>query len=253
MTVTIVLPFHQDERLAADVIPFDGFSTVEPDLPDSGQWHRLTVLFDALADAVAAAHRQGPVVVLTGDCLAGTGTLAGLQRAGVDPGVVWFDAHGDSNTLASSTSGYLGGTSLRMLMGGDPERLTGPLGLRAVAQERCVLVGARDLDPAERDFLAGSPVRRSDVEALTAQLLPEGPLLLHVDLDVADPEEVPGLLFPTTAGPTVRSVTDAVARVTATGRVAALEIACTWHAAGSPGRRQARRALLDGLIATVAG
>ena len=60
---------------------------------------------------------------VTGDCLATLGTLVGLQRAGLDPSLVWFDAHGDVHTLKSSTSGYLGGMALRMAMGGDFTRL----------------------------------------------------------------------------------------------------------------------------------
>ena len=43
------------------------------------------------------------------------GTIAGLQRAGSDPGIVWLDAHGDVQTPETSTSGYLAGMALRLL------------------------------------------------------------------------------------------------------------------------------------------
>jgi arginase len=54
-----------------------------------------------MADAVAADVKAGgrPTVV-TGDCLAILGTLAGLQRAGVHAAIVWFDTHGDVHTLS---------------------------------------------------------------------------------------------------------------------------------------------------------
>jgi hypothetical protein len=44
--------------------------------------------------------------------------IAGLQRAGRDPRLVWLDAHGDFNTEASSPSGYLGGLPLALAVGG---------------------------------------------------------------------------------------------------------------------------------------
>ena len=146
---------------------------------------------------MAAGLRGGGLrAVVVGDCLASLGTLAGLQRAGHDPSIVWFDAHGDIHTIASSTSQYLGGMPLRMMIGGDPDRLTGPLGIRTLAEDRAVLVDARDLDPGEVEFLATSRVRRSSVDELTAADLPPGPVLVHIDLDVIDAAEVPGMRFP---------------------------------------------------------
>jgi len=40
-------------------------------------------------------------VSIAGDCCAAIGELAGLQRAGINPLFIWFDAHGDFNILAS--------------------------------------------------------------------------------------------------------------------------------------------------------
>src|SRR3990170_508686 len=126
MTV-IVVPYHQDERLADAVIPLpvDGESLVlRPDLPGDDGWARMAVLHSAAADQIAAAVRAGgPTTVLSGDCLLAMAALAGSQRAGVHPGVVWFDAHGDVHTLQSSTSGYLGGVALRAGVGGPPAPL----------------------------------------------------------------------------------------------------------------------------------
>ena len=73
--------------------------------------------------------------------------MAGLQRAGLDPAVVWFDGHGDVQSLETTTSGYLGGLPLRILVGYRPELIADALGLRPVPEERAVLVDARDLDP----------------------------------------------------------------------------------------------------------
>jgi arginase len=249
----IVVPYHQDERLPADLMPVPGhgdYLVLEPDLKPGELWSRLRALHDAVAAQVALAVAEGnPTTVLSGDCLVALGTLAGVQRAGIDPALVWLDAHGDVHTLQSSTSGYLGGLSLRLALGAHPELLADPLGLRPVAEERVVLVGARDLDPPEEHFLTASAIRRSTVQSMTADLAPDGPLVLHVDLDVVNPAALPGLLFPAVGGPPGSEVIDAVRRILATGRVAALDIACTWHPTEDGRIRKSRADLLAALLA----
>jgi arginase len=104
----IVLPFHRDERLSELSIRLPAGTeslAVDPALPAADQWTRLAVLYDALATHVANSVQSGLVTrVVTGDCLATLGTLVGLQRSGLDPALVWFDAHGDVHTVESSTS-----------------------------------------------------------------------------------------------------------------------------------------------------
>ncbi|WP_067501752.1 arginase family protein [Actinoplanes sp. TFC3] len=175
--------------------------------------------------AAQIACTQLPVTVVSGDCLIGPAVLAGAQRTGADPALVWFDAHGDVHTLATSTSGYPGGLALRLAMGANPELLATPLALRPVPPHRVTLVGARDLDPAEAAYLAESPVKQVAVAAVQA---PAGPFIVHVDVDVADPGEVAGLRYPAPGGVATSEVVAAVRRLTGTGRVVALSVACTW-------------------------
>ena len=183
--------------------------------------------------------------MVSGDCLVAVAALAGAQRSGSDPALVWLDAHGDMHTRATSTSGYPGGLSLRLALGGDPELIAERIGLRPVAEQRVLLVGARDLDPPEVAFLAASRVRRTTVTGLSAADAPEGPLVVHVDLDVVDPAELPGLLFPAPGGPPASEVVAAVRRLRATGRVAVLHIACPWLRVADP---SGRTALLGALL-----
>jgi arginase len=92
-----------------------------------------------------------------------------------------------------------------------------------------VLAGARDLDPPEIAYLQGSAIRRASVVDLAAVPLPDGPLYVHLDLDVIDPIGVPGLRYPAPGGPNCAQVTAALGALLVTGRVAAVGIACTWH------------------------
>jgi len=237
----VVVPFHQDERLPAGDLPVDADVTVAPELPAGDVWTRLAALYEAVAVAVAGGDRP---LVVSGDCLVSAGVLAGTQRAGHDPAVVWFDAHGDVHTLESSTSGYLGGLSLRLLLGAHRELLADRIGLTPLTEDRALLVDARDLDPAEAAYLHRSAIRRSTVDDLGT--LPDGPLLLHVDVDVLDRAELAGLRFPVGDGPRAERVRAALASVIGTGRVVAFDVACPWHPA-RPGEERERTALLAAL------
>nr|WP_246221436.1 arginase family protein [Phytoactinopolyspora mesophila] len=190
----------------------------------------MAELYRHVAEAVATDVRTGTApVVQSGDCMVSLGTVAGVQQAGVSPSVVWFDAHGDVQTLETTTSGYLGGMPIRVLTGYRPELIAEPLGLQALAEEQVLLVDARDLDPPEAEFLASSPMTRCPVDDVSEAVIPAGPLVLHVDFDVVNPDQLPGTLFPTPGGPGIDAVMAAVARVLDTGRVVALSLGCTWH------------------------
>lgn len=252
----IVLPYHQDERLSELAIRLPAgveSLTVDPALPAADQWTRLAVLHDALAAQVASSTRTGTVTrVVTGDCLGALGTLVGLQRSGLDPALVWFDAHGDVHTVESSTSGYLGGMPLRMAVGGDPALLSRPLGLRALPESRAVLVDARDLDPAEVTYLAQSELRQLRVQDISADDLPDGPVLVHVDLDVIDADELPGVRFPADNGPSGGQLFAALERLLASGRVAALNISCPWFDPADDAEAARRTRLVDTLLSLAA-
>lgn len=224
---TLAVPYHLDERLPGSSFGVPADRTVTADLPAGGPWQRMAVLHDRVADAVRA--QTAAPLVLSGDCVTSLGVLAGLQRAGHDPGIVWLDAHADFHTEDTTTSGYLGGLPLALAAGVGTPTLPDALGLRPVPRSRVVLVDARDTDPGEHELLARHPVTRTGVADLDGAGLPDGGLYLHVDVDVCDPADVPDLLYPTPGGPPLDDVLAAVARVVATGRVLAVGLAATWH------------------------
>jgi arginase len=106
-----------------------------------------------------------------------------------------------------------------------------------VPEQQVALVDARDLDPPEVSYLAGARILRSQVGELDAAGLPGGPLYVHLDLDVIDSAQLPGLRFPAPGGPSPAQVTGALSALLGTGRVAAIGIACTWY----PGHSAADR------------
>jgi arginase len=229
------VPYHLDEYLPHLDLPLEQGRDITPALPAGDVWDRLAVLYSAVGQAVADGTRRGarPVVV-SGDCTTSLGIMAGLQHAGLDPAIVWFDAHGDVQTLETTASGYLGGLPLRLLTGYRPGLICDRLGLRPVPEGRVVLAGARDLDLPEADYLATAAVHRAAVTALAPADLPAGALYVHVDVDVLDPAEVPALRYPAAAGVTGGELTAAVRMLLTTGRVAAVGVACSWYPGHEP-------------------
>jgi arginase len=225
----IVIPWHLDEYIPAFPIPAGVTETICPVLPHGPAPGRMTALHQAVAGAVAHAARP---LLLSGDCPAALGAVAGLQRRHRDLAVVWLDAHGDFNTPAITVSGYLGGMALAMLTGRTPELMGDARGLRPVADTNVVLADARDLDPAERDALTASQVHRVPAHpaAITSALRGLGrmPVYLHLDVDVIDSAQLPGLRWPSGPGPSITQVEECLAAVCTTADVRAAYIACAW-------------------------
>jgi arginase len=114
-----------------------------------------------------------------------------------------------------------------------------------VAEEDVVLVGARDLDPAEREFLSRSPVRlvapedaRSGglAEALDALASRVQRVYLHVDLDVHDPGEGAANAFAAPGGLTAEEVRGVVREVAARVPIAAAALTAYDPAFDTDGR-----------------
>jgi arginase len=104
---------------------------------------------ERIAGLVGAALEEDRVpIVLGGDHSIALGTLGGLASRRGPGAVLWFDAHGDLNTVESSPTGNLWATPLRMLIDSG-----------AVGAEDVVLVGARSLDAPEQEFIAAAGVR----------------------------------------------------------------------------------------------
>ena len=224
----LVLPWHIADRLGDGLnvsLPVDARIIESSPATGGDAWADLIPLYRPLRDAVAASDEMP--VVLSGDCVSALAVLAGAQRKGLDPSLVWIDAHGDFHTEQSTTSGYLGGLPLAKAVGRGDMTLPEGLGLVSLAEHRAVLGDGRDLDPPEVEALHRSSVRRAALHELD-QVLPDGVLHLHVDLDVLDPSLLPGLRFPAPGGAEPAGLARAVRSVIERRPLAAVSIAATW-------------------------
>jgi arginase len=167
----------------------------------------------AIARAVALARSNGRFpLILSGGCLASLGVVAGLQKGGTDPAVVWIDAHGDFNTPESSPSGYWDGMALTTLCGSGLPELAREIGLRPLPVSQAVHLAGRDFDPLEKENvrrlgLVAVPPDPLSLDPRTPDQIAEGrPVYLHVDLDGLDPRDAPAVSMPVTGGPGLEDV-----------------------------------------------
>jgi arginase len=166
-------------------------------------------LMRRVAAEAAAARAGGRLpVVLSGNCGIAVGTVSALGPAST--GVLWFDAHGDLNTPATSPSGFFDGMGYAMLLGHGWGQLAATVpGFAPLPATHAALLAARDLDPGEHDLVARSgllalpPARLREAagrEALAALGRRVDRLYVHVDLDALDPRVIRANYLPTPGG-----------------------------------------------------
>ena len=142
--------------------------------------------------ALAADLPERPLV-LGGDCCSHVGAVEGLAARQGRLSVVWLDAHGDLNTPESSPSGNQWGMPLRMLLASG-----------AVDAADVVLVGARNLDPPEEEFIRSSGLHLGE-DGIGEALDGAGCTYVALDVDVLEPSEM-SVFMPEPGGPTLAEV-----------------------------------------------
>jgi len=183
-----------------------------------------------LADAVTAslAARALPVVI-GGECTVVAGTITGALAVERDLALIYFDAHGDFNTLATTPSHYVGGMCLAHVCGRHVAPLLWP-GVRTISDDNVALVGARKLDSGEARNLDVSRVRRIRFDSDhpdAAGLLSfarRRPVWVHVDVDVVDPSDMPAVASPVAGGPSLAALSEILREVAAVSDLRGIEL-----------------------------
>jgi len=193
---------------------------------------------EVLGDFCSKFQGAGLTVLLGGECSLVLGSLLGLKkRLGGKTGLVWMDAHGDF-TPETTPSGYIGGMCLAFSCGRGPRLSRSIEDLRPlIAEDTLVHLGSRALEgleeksmmESEMELLGASQMRRDGgAQALrAAKRLADrsDQLVLHVDLDVIDPEEIPAVNFPTPGGISLHYVSTLGRTLLRTEKLKAIEVA----------------------------
>jgi arginase len=211
----------------------------------------------AAADETTRALAEGFTLVLGGDCTLLAGVAGGARTAlGQPVGVVFLDANADLNTPETSPSGYLNGMTLSLALGRGPREVVEAAGeAPAVQSEHVALVGFRALDPGERPALGelglalpAPAARRLGMRVTSALALDgvangDGPIVVHLDVDVIDPAEMPAKSV-ITPGPglSLQETGDLLTALLASPRVVALEV-CEFQPQRDPDGSYARKVI----------
>ncbi|HZQ83073.1 MAG TPA: arginase family protein [Gaiellaceae bacterium] len=133
-----------------------------------------TIEEDTLEAQFAALARELPErpLVLGGCCCSHVGAVQELARRHGRIAVVWLDAHGDLHVPETSPSGNEWGMPLRMIVDSG-----------AVAPRDVTLLGARNLEREEHEFIAAAGIRQELGQ------LPEH-VYVALDADVAEPGDL---------------------------------------------------------------
>ena len=153
-------------------------------------------------------------VVLGGDHSVAMGTIAGLSRHYRERkekvGLIWFDAHADSNTAETTPTGNIHGMPLAVALGLGAPGLVNLAGVCPMVDgSRAAAVGLRDVDGAERPNVRASGLgaftmrdidergmRTVMEEAIKRALERHRRIHVSFDLDAMDPDYAPGVGTP---------------------------------------------------------
>jgi arginase len=196
------------------------------DLPDARP------VLEAAQAALRGAWDAGRLPVLTAsDCSICIATLPAAVARRPDVHVAWIDAHGDFNTPAITTSGFLGGMCLAAACGRwEAEGWPG-----TVDPAHVHLLGARDLEPDEE--------REVEAAGLQADVPVGVPLFVHLDVDVLDPTEMASQ-FPVPGGWSLTRLEAQLAELAAGCEIVGLEVTAMEDPAIAPAIAGAIESLL---------
>ena len=160
-----------------------------------------------LSNAVSSSIKnQAFPLIIGGDHSIAIGSISGVSQHYENLGIIWYDAHGDLNIPEESPSGNIHGMPLRVLLGDGDKQLVNISGYAPkVKPENIVLIGMRDLDVGERDFIRENNIKTytmADIDRNGIKQVMEESVSylkdktdgihLSLDVDALDPVETPG-------------------------------------------------------------
>jgi len=181
-------------------------------------------------------------LVLGGDHSIAIGSIAGFasycRQRGQTPGLIWFDAHADMNTPETTPSGNIHGMPLAVLLGYGAVALQDVAGFTPkVEPQFCVHVGARDIDPTERELVRELGLRFITMreidergmsacmdEAIAIASRASGGYAVTFDVDALDPGDAPGSGTLVRGGLTYREAHLAMEKIAEAGGMRSLEV-----------------------------
>jgi arginase len=181
-------------------------------------------------------------LIVGGDHSIAIGSFAGVasyyKKQQETIGLIWFDAHADMNTPESTPSGNIHGMPLAALFGyGTPELVNVGGFAPKLDPKLCAHVGARDIDPGERELIGKLGVRFFTMreidergmkacmdDAIAIASRGSGGYAVTFDVDALDPGDAPGSGTLVRGGLTYREAHLGMEKIAEAGGMRSLEI-----------------------------
>ncbi|HKG46869.1 MAG TPA: arginase [Pyrinomonadaceae bacterium] len=181
-------------------------------------------------------------LIIGGDHSIAIGSFAGAvshyKKQDQTLGLIWFDAHADMNTPESTPSGNIHGMPLATLLGYGAPELTNIGGFTPKLDPRCCAhVGARDIDPGERELIKKLGLRFFTMREIDERGMKDcmddaikiasrgsAGYAVTFDVDVLDPGDAPGSGTLVRGGLTYREAHLAMEKIAEAGGMRLLEI-----------------------------
>lgn len=213
------------EKLQYNIEDLDDIYIPHPSYEEKNTTEKLRHLKEMVVANEILAHLADQVIkrerfplILGGDHSLSIGSIAGISNNYDNLGVIWFDAHGDMNTVETTPSGNIHGMPLAINLGYGHEKLTNVFKENAkIKPENVVVVGTRALDEGEKEFIRNHDIKvytMHEIDRLgmtkvmneTIDYLKERTDGVHLsfDLDCVDPLDAPGVGTPVIGGLTYR-------------------------------------------------
>ena len=232
-----------------------------------GAWNRMALANANFAEIVREGLQDDLITVgLEANCNDLLGMLSGLKYDSDGNarrvGLVFYDSHGDFNVPETTLSGMLGGMPVAVAAGHALHNLRQTTGLaEPLPMSDIMWGGVRDLDPLEADRFREYEVRQVSVQDIrdisenfrnqfNALADEVDVVYVHVDMDVLEPDEVPGHGLTVPDGPSSKALAAAIGVMFENPKTVALGIASTPSFNRDPDgvSRQAALNLIEGAL-----
>lgn len=212
--LTYSLDYLNDYCQNLDITMMPEITMPEENLPNLKNLNSVIATCTQIAEKGYAALERGNVpLFIAGDHSSVMGTVSASGTFYDDLGLIWIDAHPDINTDKTTVTGNIHGMPVAALLGKGYDGLTKIFSDKIkVKPEHVVMLGLRDIDPPEAEILKELKIKYYTyedmkcigIEACVRESIEYLSHLSHVhisfDIDVMDPELLPGVSVPVPGG-----------------------------------------------------
>lgn len=163
-------------------------------------------IFNAVSETIE--NNLFPITIGGDHSIAIASSLASLDKND-NLGIIWIDAHGDFNTFETTITGNIHGLPLAAVTGYKNDILVNFLTNKRYKFVNTVIVGARSIDPLEKENLMDAGIKvytNNDIKEIGLETIMNEAIKIasnntngiHIsyDLDVIDPIIAPGVSIP---------------------------------------------------------